>query len=159
MKDSVIPWAVGRLGGVGLVGSDVCAEQDMRGIIGKKVAPIEGLRYALAGKAETEDRLKAKLQNGLKPVIGTSYPVVTRALFRDQVIIKYIPGSTEALPELLPEVDGIVDLVKSGNTLRENNLKIFIDDLARVNLMLIRVNESATIIERNQIYEPQYPTL
>lgn len=115
------------------------------GLIGEAIASIDGLRYVLAGRRETEDRFWTKMKFSEPPLIGTTYPNATRAFFNGRVQLMYTPGSTEVLPYLRPEVDAICELVQSGDSLRENNLKIFKDDIAPVKLMLVRQAESATI--------------
>jgi len=131
--------------GVGLVGADVTEEQEVLGLIGEAVATLDRLRYVLAGRPETEQRFWTKLKYGEPPLVGTTYPNATRAFFNGFVHIAYTPGSTEALPYLKPEIDAICELVQSGDSLRENNLKIFKDNIAPVKLMLVRQAESATI--------------
>lgn len=127
------------------MGSNVCAEQDLSDLNGEAVTAVNGLRYAIAGRAATRQRLRYKLLEGLPPVIGTSYPNATRAFFDGNVVVKFVKGSTEVLPYLLPEVDGICDLVETGNSLRENGLEMFMDNVAPVNLILLRQPESVTI--------------
>ena len=143
LKDTSVAWAVAELGGIGLVGSDVCAEQDISDLQSRVVAMVPGLRYALVGRETQRNRLETKLRNGLRPVIGTAYPAATRTFFNNNVTIKFMRGSTEVLPYLLPEIDGVVELVRSGETLRQNNLAVFADSLAPVGLALLRPQEIA----------------
>jgi len=133
------------LNGVGLVGSDVTAEQEVMGLTGEAVASIDGLRYVFAGRPETEQRFWTKLTYGEPPIVGTTYPNATKAFLSGLVEIVYTPGSTEALPYLKPGIDAICELVKTGDSLRWNRLRVF-DNLAGVRLMLVRQIESGTIM-------------
>ena len=67
------------------------------------------------------------LPSDRKPVIASKYPLITQRYFNahgiDVDIIK-LEGSVELAP-LLELSDGIVDVVESGLTLKENNLSIF----------------------------------
>jgi ATP phosphoribosyltransferase len=74
---------------------------------------------------------------GIK-TIATKYPNVTRSFFEkknmDTEIIK-IEGSVELAP-LLELADGIVDIVETGTTLKENGLEV-IEDVAPISARLI----------------------
>ncbi len=74
---------------------------------------------------------------GIK-TIATKYPNVSRHFFEkkgmDTEIIK-IEGSVELAP-LLELADGIVDIVETGTTLRENGLEV-IEDVAPISARLI----------------------
>ena len=65
----------------------------------------------------------------------------------DVDIIK-IEGSVELAP-LLGLVDGIVDLVETGNTLRENGL-VEVEDVMQVSARLI-VNVASMKLKKNEI--------
>lgn len=145
LKDKAITETVWNRNGVGLVGADVTAEQEVMGLRGEAVACITGLRYALAGRPETAERFWTKLRDFGRPLVGTTYPNATRAFFGGLVEITYTPGSTEVLPYLRPEVDAICELVRTGDSLTQNGLTIFQDNLAPVKLMLVRPSESDTI--------------
>ena len=70
--------------------------------------------------------------------IATKYPNVTRAFFErkgmDVDIVK-IEGSVELAP-LLGLADGIVDIVETGTTLKENGLAV-VEDVAKISARLI----------------------
>lgn len=74
---------------------------------------------------------------GIK-TIATKYPNVSRSFFEkkgmDTEIIK-IEGSVELAP-LLELADGIVDIVETGTTLKENGLEV-IEDVAPISARLI----------------------
>ena len=83
--------------------------------------------------------------------LASKYPHVTRDYFArkgmDVDIIK-IEGSVELAP-LLGRVDGIVDLVETGNTLRENGL-VAIEDVMQVSARLI-VNVVSMKLKKDEI--------
>lgn len=83
--------------------------------------------------------------------IASKYPNVTRAFFEgkgmDVDIIK-IEGSVELAP-ILDLADGIVDIVETGATLRENGLEP-IEDVAQVSARLI-VNTASMKLYKNEI--------
>lgn len=85
--------------------------------------------------------------------IATKYPNVAREFFArkgmDVEIIK-IEGSVELAP-ILDLADGIVDIVETGATLRENGL-IPIEDVAQVSARLI-VNTASMKLYRGQIMD------
>lgn len=85
--------------------------------------------------------------------VASKYPNVTRAFFEkkgmDVSIIK-IEGSVELAP-ILDLADGIVDIVETGATLRENGL-IPIEDVAQVSARLI-VNTASMKLYRDQILD------
>lgn len=85
--------------------------------------------------------------------IASKYPEVTRAFFEkksmDVEIIK-IEGSVELAP-ILELTDGIVDIVETGATLRENGLEP-IEDVARVSARLI-VNTASMKLYKGQILD------
>ena len=73
-----------------------------------------------------------------KRTIATKYPEVARAHFAEKnvpVEIIKIEGSVELAP-LLGLADGIVDIVETGNTLKENGLEP-VEDIADISTRLI----------------------
>ncbi|MEY8380912.1 ATP phosphoribosyltransferase [Ileibacterium valens] len=83
--------------------------------------------------------------------IGTKYPKVARDYFAskniDVEIIK-IDGSVELSP-LLGLVDGIVDIMETGNTLRANGLVVF-DTCAEISARVI-VNKASFKLKKNEV--------
>ncbi|WP_084146016.1 ATP phosphoribosyltransferase regulatory subunit [Anaerovorax odorimutans] len=83
--------------------------------------------------------------------IATKYPKVAGSYFEskcmDIEIIK-IEGSVELAP-LLDLADGIVDLVETGTTLKENGLEV-IEDIRDISARLI-VNEASMKLKKNAI--------
>lgn len=103
-------------------------------------------KFALAGKKG--DDFYAGI--GVK-TIATKYPNVARAFFEakgmDVEIVK-IEGSVELAP-LLDLANGIVDIVETGSTLRENGLEVF-EDVAPISARLI-VNTVSLKLRQAQI--------
>ena len=84
-------------------------------------------------------------------VIGTKYPEVTRAFFTKRgmdVDIVKIEGSVELAP-LLGLADGIVDIVETGSTLRENGLAVY-EDIMPISARVI-VNRASMKLRREEI--------
>lgn len=84
-------------------------------------------------------------------VIGTKYPHVAKAFFlskqMDVEIIK-IDGSVELAP-ILGLCDGIVDIMETGTTLKENGL-VVLDTVCDISARVI-VNKAAFKLKRNEI--------
>jgi ATP phosphoribosyltransferase len=103
---------------VGIVGKDVLLEAD--GMV-NELADLKfgACRLCVCGlKPLPTDR---------KPVIASKYPRVSERYFNDHGIdvdIIKLEGSVELAP-LLELADGIVDVVESGLTLKENKLNIY----------------------------------
>ena len=117
---------------IGVVGKDTIMEY------GGKFYEITDLgfgkcKFALAGK-KGDDFYSGY---GVKTV-ATKYPNVTRTFFEakgmDVDIVK-IEGSVELAP-LVSLADGIVDIVETGTTLKENGLEVF-EDVAPISARLI----------------------
>ncbi len=89
---------------------------------------------------------------GVKTV-ATKYPEVTRRFFErrkmDVDIVK-IEGSVELAP-LLGIADGIVDIVETGTTLKENGLEV-LEDVAPISARLI-VNTVSMKLKKERIEE------
>ncbi len=87
---------------------------------------------------------------GVKTV-ATKYPVITRNYFESKgmdVDIVKIEGSVELAP-LLELADGIVDIVETGTTLKENGLEV-IEDIVPVSARLI-VNTVSMKLRQQEI--------
>ncbi len=83
--------------------------------------------------------------------IATKYPNVSRTFFESKgmdVEIVKIEGSVELAP-LLELSDGIVDIVETGSTLKENGLKV-IEDIAPISARFI-VNMVSLKLRQNEI--------
>lgn len=130
---------------LGVVGKDTIMEHD-----GKYFELLDlgfgKCKFALAGK-KGEDFYKGY---GVKTV-ASKYTNVTRAFFEakgmDVDIVK-IEGSVELAP-LVGLADGIVDIVETGTTLKENGLEVY-EDVAPVSARLI-ANTVSTKLKKNRI--------
>ena len=117
---------------IGVVGKDTIMEH---GGSFFEVADLEfgRCRFALAVKKGTD------FYSGYsEKTVATKYPNVARNYFADKsmdVRVIKIEGSVELAP-LLELSDGIVDIVETGTTLRENGLEVQ-EDVAAVSARLI----------------------
>ncbi len=84
-------------------------------------------------------------------IVASKYPSVTKEFFRSRgldVEVVKIDGSVELAP-LLGLSDGIVDIVETGSTLKENGLEI-VCDVAPISARLI-VNPASLKLKKNGI--------
>lgn len=132
---------------LGVVGKDTIMEH------GGKFYEIEDLgfgkcKFALAVKKGTD----FYSGYGVKTV-ATKYPEVTRDFFENKGIdvdIVKIEGSVELAP-LVGLSDGIVDIVETGTTLKENGLEV-VEDVASVSARLI-ANTVSIKLKQERILE------
>lgn len=132
---------------LGVVGKDTIMEH------GGKFYEIEDLgfgkcKFALAVKKGTD----FYSGYGVKTV-ATKYPEVTRNFFENKGIdvdIVKIEGSVELAP-LVGLSDGIVDIVETGTTLKENGLEV-VEDVAPVSARLI-ANTVSIKLKQERILE------
>ena len=103
-------------------------------------------RFALAGPKNID------FYSGFKSkTIATKYPNVARNFFESKgmnVNIIKIEGSVELAP-LLHLADAIVDIVETGNTLRENGLEV-IEEIMPITARLI-VNMASLKMKKTEI--------
>ena len=130
---------------IGIVGKDTIMEY------GKSFYEVLDLKFseckfALAG-LEGKDFYAGYSQK----IIATKYPNVAKRYFNgkglDVEIVK-IEGAVELAP-ILGLADGIVDIVESGATLRENGLAVY-EDIARVSARVI-VNRASIKLKKREI--------
>jgi ATP phosphoribosyltransferase len=138
LRDSDVADNVRRRGGIGLVGSDRMLKESRDGVmtVGEGV-PIPDLRFAVAGVPERKDTYLRSLQQGEPQRIGTSYPELARRMYPAGSWIVTAGGSVEALPYLVDNMDAIVELVRSGESLRQNGLTIYEDNVLSVDLQVL----------------------
>jgi ATP phosphoribosyltransferase len=80
--------------------------------------------------------VRAKLAQGERLRVGTSYPILTRSVFGSQASIEVQRGgSIESLPGRFPWLDGVVEIVRSGDSATTNGLSVVEDDLYQVHLL------------------------
>lgn len=128
---------------VGVVGKDTLSEMN-RPVYEILDLKFGKCRFALAAK-EGEDFFDGYR----KKTVATKYPNVARKFFArknmDVEIIR-LEGSVELAP-LLGLADGIVDIVETGTTLRENGLKV-VETVSEVSARLIANNASMKLKKR-----------
>jgi len=103
---------------IGIVGKDILLEKNSEEFIELADLKIGSCRLSLAGKLEMIGG-KSKLK------IATKYPHSSKKYLESigiQAEIVYLHGSQEIAP-LIGLSDGIIDLVDSGKTLKENGLE------------------------------------
>lgn len=103
---------------IGIVGEDILLEfePDVYDLL---PLPFGKCRLAVAGEQKAENKFA-------KQRIATKFPNITTKYFRERgksVDIVKLEGSVELAP-LLGLADDIVDIVETGNTLRENGLVV-----------------------------------
>ena len=104
---------------LGLVGKDTVLENDM------DVYELAELKFAKCTLCVAGPKNKVQLKNGIR--IATKYPGLTRKFTQKRGIdveIITLAGSIELAP-LIQLSDCIVDLVQTGETLKENNLIVY----------------------------------
>ena len=120
---------------LGISGKDVIIEE------GKQVFELVdlGIGKCKMVLAFPEERIRQIDEEGFSSlVIATKYPRIAREFFRKknvQVDIIKLYGSVELAP-LVGLSDGIVDIVSTGRTLRENGLKVY-EDILDISARLI----------------------
>lgn len=132
---------------LGIVGKDVIMEQG-RSFYEVLDLGFGACRFALAVR-QGEDFYQ-KLHHR---VVASKYPGITRRFFEKKgmdVEIIHIEGSVELAP-VLGLADGIVDIVETGDTLRENGL-VPIETVAHVSARLI-ANIAAVKTRREQVMQ------
>ena len=103
---------------IGIVGKDILLEKHSEEFIELADLKIGSCRLSLAGKPEM-------INGKLKLKIATKYPYSSKKYLESmgiQAEIVYLHGSQEIAP-LIGLSDGIIDLVDSGKTLKENGLE------------------------------------
>lgn len=124
----------------GLAGSDVLREVPRSDIDTQYAAPIRGLRFALATSVQKADSALDKLANQEPLIIGSSYPNTARRTMGRLVLVSsrgVQGGGIESLPDQYKEIDAIFELVRSGDSLRANNLVVIEDYIETVSLMTV----------------------
>ncbi|MCI1943794.1 ATP phosphoribosyltransferase [Clostridium luticellarii] len=130
---------------IGIVGKDTLLEQN------KNFYEVLDLgfgqcKFSLAGPKNSD------FYSGYnRKKIATKYPNVARDYFRklgqDVEIIK-IEGSVELAP-ILGLADAIVDIVETGNTLKENGLVVY-KDICKISARMV-VNMASMKMKKNEI--------
>lgn len=133
---------------LGVVGKDTILERGESPFFEVLDLGFGKCRFALAVKEGTDFYGTYETRR-----IATKYPNVARSFFKDKgmdVEIIKIEGSVELAP-ILGLADGIVDIVETGATLRENGL-VPIEDVAPISARLI-VNTAAMKLKRAAVLD------
>ncbi|MBK5244005.1 MAG: ATP phosphoribosyltransferase [Eubacteriaceae bacterium] len=129
---------------IGIVGKDVLLEHPAQ-VYELLNLNIGRCKMCVAGY---EDR---PLPYGKKMVVGTKYPLIAKTYFnaKNQLVdIIKINGSVELAP-IIGLSDCIVDIVESGNTLKENGLSV-LEEICDISSCLI-VNQVSLKTKRELI--------
>ncbi len=135
---------------IGIVGKDTLLEgsKDYHELLDLKMGECHFICASLP------DHNPLELTGHIK--IGTKYPEITREYFlgkgKDVEIIK-IDGSVELAP-LLGLCDGIVDIMETGTTLKENGLVVF-DTVTRISARMI-VNKASFRLKKEEVMQVYY---
>ncbi|AUJ23733.1 ATP phosphoribosyltransferase [Virgibacillus dokdonensis] len=130
---------------IGIVGKDNILESqaDVYEVLDLKIGTC---KFAVAGKP-------GQLLDTIKPLtIATKYPIIARNYFSRKgksIDIVKLNGSVELAP-LIGLADVIVDIVETGNTLRENGL-IILDEVEPISTRLI-VNKASFALKSQAIH-------
>jgi len=130
---------------IGIVGKDTIMEH------GKSFYEVLDLkfgkcRFALAGLKD-----KNFYEGYSQKVVATKYPHVTKRYFNEKgvdVEIVKIDGSVELAP-ILGLADGIVDIVDTGSTLKENGLVIY-EEMFNISARVI-VNKASIKLKKTEV--------
>ncbi len=132
---------------IGIVGKDTLLEQN------KNFYEVLDLKFGKCKFAVAGPKDSNFYEGYNTKKIATKYPNVARNFFRnigqDVEIIK-IEGSVELAP-ILGLADAIVDIVETGNTLKENGLVVY-EDICSISSRLI-VNIASMKMKKDEIEE------
>lgn len=127
---------------IGIVGSDIIAENRYN-VLNVSQLPFGECYFALAGPPGV----------GRFNRVASKYTNIAARYFKEQkqdVALIHLHGSVELAP-LLGLADGIVDIVQSGNTLRDNGLVVY-DRIMEIHGRLI-TNKQTFYTRENEIYD------
>ena len=130
---------------IGIVGKDTIMEQD------KSFYEVLDLKFGKCRFALAGIKGKNFYEGYSQKVIATKYPNVAKEYFNDKgydVEIVKIEGSVELAP-ILGLADGIVDLVETGSTLKENGLEVY-EEIAQISARVI-VNKASIKLKKNEV--------
>jgi ATP phosphoribosyltransferase len=140
---------------VGITGEDFVLEQNWQGkridLKFKKIIPkFKPASLVLAVKSNSFVRRLEELNDS---IIATKYPNITKGFFRARnlaVETIALAGSLEIAPILNPKIAGVVDVIQTGITLKQNQMRMF-RKIFESSVMLIEKLE--TIGEEREILE------
>jgi ATP phosphoribosyltransferase len=125
-------------GSWGYVGTDRIDEDGIR-LFGETRGPVvndagQMLRFALIARQDSDAR--DKLRRGEPISIVTSYPRTAVRRLGDTTLesVEYVGGCIEAELMDRPNIDAAFELVQSGDSVQQNELRIIEDDIKNVYL-------------------------
>lgn len=130
---------------IGIVGKDILLEHE-KDIYEMLDLEVGKCRFCVASLPSYNPNSYKKKR------IATKYPNITSTYFREKgedVEVIKIEGSVEIAP-LLGLADAVVDIVETGNTLRENGLIIF-EEMHPISARMI-VNKAALKTKKDEIF-------
>ncbi len=130
---------------IGIVGNDVLIEQGLTNYFELLDLNIGKCKFCLASNSSFD-------KDSLDKVIATKYPKITRQFFnskKEKVKIVKLNGSVELGP-IVKISDAIVDIVETGDTLRENGLEV-VEEICDISTRLV-ANKSSLDLKKNEIY-------
>lgn len=143
----VVTYVERGISDVGVVGKDTLMEMN-RPVNEIAALPFGKCRFALATMKERNFYAGYNLKT-----VATKYPEVTKKYFETKDIpieIIKIEGSVELAP-ILKLADGIVDIVETGSTLKENGLET-IEVIAEISARLI-ANPASLKMKKAEIFD------
>ena len=123
---------------IGIVGKDILMESDFSNYSELLDLKIGKCKFCLASYENYKNDLWTR-----NKIIATKYPNITKRFFeskKENVEIVKLNGSVELGP-IVKISDAIVDIVETGNTLKENGLKV-IEEICDISTRLVVNNES-----------------
>jgi ATP phosphoribosyltransferase len=120
------------------MGSDawLCQDPALRDTVASEpLFVLDGVRFALSTLRNRAATVWAKRAAGEPLTVAAVYPALARQALGNQTeVVSLTEGGLEALPALMPDIDGTFDLVESGRTAAENDLVVVEDNLVPVTL-------------------------
>ncbi|MFL2706245.1 MAG: ATP phosphoribosyltransferase [Gammaproteobacteria bacterium] len=135
---------------LGVVGKDILLEKTNENFIELEDLSICNCRLSLAGK-------RSDLMKSHKLSVATKYPKTARKFLEENGIqpdVIYLHGAQEIAPELGLS-DAIVDLVDSGNTLKENGL----EEIKKIRDISTRLIANVACLKTKEILIDDYKSI
>ena len=135
---------------LGVVGKDILLEKTNENFIELEDLSICNCRLSLAGK-------RSDLMKSHKLSVATKYPKTARKFLEENGIqpdVIYLHGAQEIAPELCLS-DAIVDLVDSGNTLKENGL----EEIKKIRDISTRLIANVACLKTKEILIDDYKSI
>ncbi|MBE19601.1 MAG: ATP phosphoribosyltransferase [Gammaproteobacteria bacterium] len=135
---------------LGVVGKDILLEKTNEHFIELEDLSICNCRLSLAGK-------RSDLMKSHKLSVATKYPKTARKFLEENGIqpdVIYLHGAQEIAPELGLS-DAIVDLVDSGNTLKENGL----EEIKKIRDISTRLIANVACLKTKEILIDDYKSI